>query len=108
MNGCRAQAIAPVSCRRGSGRLAARRAADAYRVALAGLSGDGPGPSLSEWLLPLAARALAESAQAARDRGPSDSEILQQVARLEARYPLVRASSWDPEPSPQMPTLASW
>ncbi len=88
--------------------LATGRAAEAYDTAIAGLSGASPLPDLSEWLVPLAARALAESAQSARDNGRADAEILVALTHLEVRYPAVLADSWDPQPSPQMAALTSW
>ena len=88
--------------------LASGRPAEAYDTAIAGLSGAGPLPDLSEWLVPLAARALAESAQSARDSGRPEAEILMAVTRLEERYPAVLADSWDPQPSPQVTALTSW
>ncbi len=44
-------------------------AADAFHAAMSGLEPGGVPPSLCEWLLPLAARALADLAALARDRG---------------------------------------
>ncbi|WP_400996904.1 AAA family ATPase [Agromyces sp. GXQ0307] len=48
-----------------------------------------PGDNSCEWLVPLAARALADLAQAARDRHEPDDDVLRRLDELEAAHPHV-------------------
>jgi len=67
--------------------LAEDRAADAYVAALSGLELSGLPPTMCEWLLPLASRALADLAEQARDRGQNPRPHLDAVDSLVARFP---------------------
>ncbi|GAA3643599.1 helix-turn-helix transcriptional regulator [Microlunatus ginsengisoli] len=88
--------------------LANRRATEAYEATVAGLSGTGPWPVLSEWLVPLAARALADSAEDARGAGRSTTAILAELSWFVERYPTVGAVSWDPRPASPSSVLTCW
>ena len=68
-------------------RLGAGDFAGAYEAALAGAVHAGAPPTMCEWLMPLAARALADRAQAARDAGADAEEALEPLAALVARFP---------------------
>ncbi len=70
-------------------RLGAGDAQGAHLAALAGLSVPGSPVTMCEWLVPLAARALADQAQAARDAGRSPSPVLSLVEELRTAYPRV-------------------
>ncbi|GGI47069.1 DNA-binding CsgD family transcriptional regulator [Agromyces flavus] len=70
-------------------RLGAGDAAGAYDAALAGAADRGSPPTMAEWLLPFAARALADRAQAARDVGESDRAALASLDALVERFPHV-------------------
>ncbi|WP_430647504.1 AAA family ATPase [Agromyces sp. GXS1127] len=48
-----------------------------------------PGDNSCEWLVPLAARALADLAQAARDRHESEADVLRRLDELAAAHPQV-------------------
>lgn len=87
--------------------LAAGRTAEAFRAATIGLSGAAPHPDLSEWLVPLAARALADLAQVARDSRTSTDQVLTDLNDLVQRHPSLTAD-WDPTPSPHVEALSSW
>lgn len=67
--------------------LAAGRPADSYSAAMAGLAAEGQPPTMCEWLVPLAARALADQVQAARDDGLPTAQLLADVGRLQLRFP---------------------
>lgn len=58
-----------------------------YESAVAGATLPGPPPTMCEWLLPLAARALADQAQQARDTGLSTEEFIAEAGQLEERFP---------------------
>jgi DNA-binding CsgD family transcriptional regulator/tetratricopeptide (TPR) repeat protein len=58
-------------------------------AAMTGALRPGPPPTMCEWLLPLAARALADLAQRAKDDGRSMAGILTEVDQLEERFPSV-------------------
>jgi len=64
--------------------------AAAVAAARAGLSQDFP-PDLVQWLLPLAARALADEAQRHRDRGGDPASAVAQLDELRDQYPQVFA-----------------
>jgi DNA-binding CsgD family transcriptional regulator len=59
----------------------------AVTAAMAGVESDGVPPTSSELLLPIAARALADLAQRARDHGQDDSEYQHRAKELKARHP---------------------
>ncbi|MRX43974.1 helix-turn-helix transcriptional regulator [Agromyces kandeliae] len=50
-----------------------------------------PGDNSCEWLVPLAARALADLAQGARDRHEPDADVVERLDEFEAAYPHVLA-----------------
>jgi len=87
--------------------LATGRAAQAYEVALAGANAAAPRQELSDWLVPLAARALAEQSEARRLTAPQDRTIHDEVERLVEQHPSL-ARSWDPTPGAQHPALTRW
>ena len=87
--------------------LATGRAAEAYRVASVGAEAKSPRQDLSEWLVPLAARALADQAEARRLTAPQDETISAEAERLAERHPSL-VSSWDPTPGAQQPALSRW
>ncbi|TQJ36362.1 regulatory LuxR family protein [Arthrobacter sp. SLBN-122] len=58
-----------------------------YESALAGATRPGPAPTMCEWLLPLAARALADQAQQARDASLPPDEFVAEAVQLEERFP---------------------
>jgi DNA-binding CsgD family transcriptional regulator len=78
--------------------LEAGRAEAGYRAALAGLSSSGVLPDLCEFLVPLAARALADQAEAARDAGLADSAVLAELLSLTERFPDVVTDPGQPTP----------
>ncbi len=67
--------------------LAAGRPADACTAAMAGLAAAGQPPTMCEWLVPLAARALADQVQAARDDGLPTAPLLADLGRLQLSFP---------------------
>ena len=68
-------------------RLGAHDAENAYRAALDGITVPDAVPIMCEWLAPLAARALADQAQAERDAGQAPSGALERADELEAAQP---------------------
>ena len=70
-------------------RLAAGDPEGAYAAALTGAADGTTPPTMSEWLMPLAARALADRAQAARDAGDPVEEVLATLDALFERFPHV-------------------
>lgn len=66
--------------------LAEGRPGEAWDAALSGLETSGVPSTLCEWLLPLAARALADLAEQARDRGESPQQHVDAVDSLVARF----------------------
>ncbi|GAA1057211.1 helix-turn-helix transcriptional regulator [Agromyces luteolus] len=70
-------------------RLAAADPRGAYDAALAGATGAGAPPTMCEWLMPFAARALADLAQAARDTGADADDVLAELDGLVERFPQV-------------------
>ena len=58
-----------------------------YESALAGATRPGPAPTMCEWLLPLAARALADLVQQAKDSGRQAKDLMAEARRLEERFP---------------------
>ncbi len=81
--------------------LAEGRASDALDAALSGLDSSGVQPTMCEWLLPLASRALADLAEQARDRGQNPQPHIDAVDSLVTRFPdIVRdfgepTEAWD-------------
>jgi DNA-binding CsgD family transcriptional regulator len=71
--------------------LAAGDTERAVAVALAGVEGEGLPPVLCERLIPLAARAMADQAQALRDRGKDPAIAVEGLHDLRRRYPTVVA-----------------
>jgi DNA-binding CsgD family transcriptional regulator len=59
----------------------------AFSAALAGVS--GPPPTFAERLIPLAARAAADQAQAMRDRGEDPARAMERLHDLQSSYPTV-------------------
>ena len=59
----------------------------AVAAALAGTVSDGVPPTMCEWLLPLAARALGDLAELARDSGADASSTVAEAERLFERFP---------------------
>ena len=79
--------------------LEAGRAEAGYRAAMAGLSwSSGVLPDLCEFLVPLAARGLADQAEAARDAGMTDSAVLAELRSLAERFPDVVTDLGQPTP----------
>lgn len=69
--------------------LAAGDLEGAVAAALTGVGAPGPPPTRAEWLLPLAARALADLAQDHRDQGTAPSETLERLRELRRVHPVV-------------------
>lgn len=67
-------------------RLGARDFVGAYRAALTGAEQAVP-PTMCEWLMPFASRALADLTQAARDLGRNPDEVLRELEELVERFP---------------------
>jgi DNA-binding CsgD family transcriptional regulator len=61
----------------------------ALATALAGVEGEGAVPMTVEWLIPLAARAVAEELQALADRGGDPARSLARLRDLRRRHPTV-------------------
>ena len=70
-------------------RLAAGDPEGAYAAALTGAADGTTPPTMAEWLMPLAARALADRAQAARDAADPVEEVLATLDALFERFPHV-------------------
>lgn len=69
--------------------VAAGRPGRAFSAAMAGATSPGPPPTMCEWLLPIAARALADQIRQARDHGLPASELLEAATQLQDRFPEV-------------------
>jgi DNA-binding CsgD family transcriptional regulator len=69
--------------------LEARRPADAMRVAMSAADRPGVRVDLAERLIPLAARAMADLVEEARDRQLSEVDTLAHVDELRGRFPAV-------------------
>jgi DNA-binding CsgD family transcriptional regulator len=67
--------------------VAAGRPEIAFEAAMTGATSPGPPPTMCEWLLPVAARALADQIQHARDAGAPVSALLTAAHELEQRFP---------------------
>lgn len=77
-------------------RLAAGDASGAVEAALTGVTGMGAPPTMCEWLIPLAARGLADLAEGARRRGEPADEPLRRLHSLMTRFPrVIRDSAFD-------------
>jgi DNA-binding CsgD family transcriptional regulator len=70
-------------------RLGAGDPTGAFEAALTGASSSGAPPTMCEWLMPLAARALADQAQSARDQAGSAAGPLAALDELVGRFPHV-------------------
>ena len=68
-------------------RFGARDPEGAFRAAMNGAQKSGTPPTRCEWLIPLAARALADRAQNARDEGRTEGDVLETLDELVARFP---------------------
>jgi DNA-binding CsgD family transcriptional regulator len=69
--------------------VAAGRPEAAFAAAMTGDTTPGPPPTMCEWLLPVAARALADQVQQAKDHGDPTEGVLAAVKNLEERFPEV-------------------
>jgi DNA-binding CsgD family transcriptional regulator len=69
--------------------LAAGDPEAAFGFALAGAMSAGVAPTMCEWLIPLAARALADQIQSARDGQRDTTTLLRQLGDLLTRFPSV-------------------
>ena len=79
--------------------LEAGRADAGYRAAMNGLSwSSGVLPDLCEFLVPLAARALADRAEAGRDGGMTDSAVLAELQSLTEQFPDIVTDPGQPTP----------
>ncbi|MFE5671738.1 AAA family ATPase [Agromyces sp. NPDC056523] len=70
-------------------RLGSGDSRGAFDAAMKGATAPGSLPTMCEWLMPLAGRALADLAQRARDHGSSAVEPVAELDRLERRFPHV-------------------
>ena len=61
----------------------------AFRAAMNGARNSGAPPTRCEWLMPLAARALADRVQSAHDNGRTDADALEALDALVAQFPRV-------------------
>ena len=73
--------------------LAHGRTEQAYAAALVGATSGGIPPTMCQWLLPLAARALADRVQRSRERGETPHEDLGRLEELVTRLPHVLADA---------------
>lgn len=78
--------------------LAEGNPAAAYLAAMAGAGKEGQPPTMCEWLVPLAARALADMIQDAQDEGADPADILASSDELMARFPTVLRESGNDTP----------
>lgn len=63
--------------------------AEAFDAAMLGARLPGVPPTMCEWLLPIAARALANAVRSARDDSRDTSVLLAKLDRLTAEFPLI-------------------
>lgn len=70
-------------------RLGAGDHVGALEAAWTGATTGGVPPTMCEWLIPLAARALADQAQAARDAGQSPTTALERLDAIVTQFPSV-------------------
>ncbi|KRE30450.1 hypothetical protein ASG80_16990 [Agromyces sp. Soil535] len=90
--------------------MAENRPADAFESAMTGLLAEGVPPTMCEWLLPLAARSLADQAEAARDRALDPGEFLEAADSLVRQFPNIVKDVGPPTQvwNRQMDALAEW
>lgn len=90
--------------------LAESKPADAFEAAMTGLLAEGVPPTMCEWLLPLAARALADQAEAARDRSLDPGEFLEAADSLVRQFPEIVKDFGEPTEvwNRQIAALADW
>ncbi|MHA6694315.1 helix-turn-helix transcriptional regulator [Homoserinimonas sp. A520] len=69
--------------------LAAGKSAEAFDAAMAGATSPGVAPTMCEWLMPLAARAIADQVQTANDNRRDPAPLLAQLEDLQRRFPSV-------------------
>jgi DNA-binding CsgD family transcriptional regulator len=69
--------------------LAAGKPAEAFEAAFAGATSPGIATKMCEWLMPLAARAIADQLQTARGAGRDTFRLLTQLEELRQRFPSV-------------------
>ena len=69
--------------------LAAGKPRSAYASAMAGATSAGTPPTMCEWLIPLAARALSDQIDRARDTGEDTAKLVESVDELVERFPSV-------------------
>jgi DNA-binding CsgD family transcriptional regulator len=69
--------------------LAAGKPEAAFAAAMTGATLPGVPPTMCEWLMPLAARAIADQVQLARDAGSDPSSLLAQLDDILERFPSV-------------------
>lgn len=77
----------PFDASRGIAKLAAGDARGCLAAALAGAMTPGVPVTMCEWLMPLAARALADLAQDERDRGRHARPVVEELEALVDRFP---------------------
>jgi DNA-binding CsgD family transcriptional regulator len=78
----------------------------AFSAALAGVS--GPPPTFAERLLPLAARAAADQAQAIRDRREDPARAVERLHDLQSSYPTVVEDALGPMYQAQLRAMQAW
>ena len=79
-------------------RLAAGDPRGAYDAALTGATSGGAQPTMCEWLMPLAARALADIVQSSRDAGREVEDALAELDALVLRFPHAIRDVGEPTP----------
>jgi len=79
----------------------------AFSAALAGVT--GPPPTFAERLIPLAARAAADQAQAIRDRGEDPARAVERLHDLQSSYPtVVKDAGPGPMYQAQLHAMQAW
>ncbi|AIY03696.1 hypothetical protein ART_4097 [Arthrobacter sp. PAMC 25486] len=68
--------------------LAAGQPEAAYAAAMIGATADGLAPTMCEWLIPLAARSLADSIRLAKDEGAPTAALAALTDELVQRFPI--------------------
>ena len=79
----------PIDAVRAEVCLAAGKPEAAFNTAMAGATSPGVPPTMCEWLMPLAARAIADQVQQVRDAGTDPSSLLARLDDLLDRFPSV-------------------
>lgn len=69
--------------------LATGKPAAAFSAAMTGATSPGVAPTMCEWLMPLAARAIADQVQIVRDAGSDPTHLLAQLDDTLERFPTV-------------------